>query len=73
MSGLEREAQNLQRQKQEITNQVHTRHDTIVTWAGWARDEVIYMDKNLFYLWPQTVSAILSEVSLTCLCDEAGI
>jgi hypothetical protein len=40
MSGLEREAQDLQRQKQEITKQVHTRHDIAVTWVDRARDEV---------------------------------
>jgi hypothetical protein len=40
----------LLRQKKEITKQVHTRHDIIVTWAGRARDEVRYMDENLFFI-----------------------
>jgi hypothetical protein len=40
MSGLEREAQDLQHQQQEITKQVHTRRDILVAWADRARDEV---------------------------------
>jgi hypothetical protein len=61
MSGLEKEAQDLQRQKQEITKQVHYRHDVIVTWAGRARDEVrdsIGMKKD-FVLWSENFQQCL--------------
>ena len=38
---LEREQRQLTRHTQEVTQQVHARHDTLVTWARQSRDEVL--------------------------------